>query len=252
MTKILCGIVVHNTPLRTLEVTLRSLGNSLQLVKIVIHCNSDDVAYNDSLRTLASKYGATIDAMRPNLGFGAGHNAICSGHGAEADWYVCCNPDIEVYSETIERLVTFCGSKDDAILVAPRVLDTQARTVPLCRRHVTLARLVGRQIWRVAPWLYLPQEVKYDYSKPGIVEFVSGCFFLVSMANFRRLGGFSEDYFLYFEDADLSRRASALGNNYYVADATVVHLWAKAWTHSKRMAQIHITSMLTYFRKFGY
>ena len=49
--------------------------------------------------------------------------------------------------------------------------------------------------------------------KQSRVDWVSGCFMLVSREFFDTVSGFDDRYFLYFEDVDLCRKARQLGRN---------------------------------------
>jgi N-acetylglucosaminyl-diphospho-decaprenol L-rhamnosyltransferase len=56
------------------------------------------------------------------------------------------------------------------------------------------------------------------------VDWVSGACMLARADMLRRVGGFDERYFLYWEDADLCRRLRAVGHETrYVPDAVVMH-----------------------------
>ena len=53
---------------------------------------------------------------------------------------------------------------------------------------------------------------------------ITGCLLLVRTADFHRLGGMDEDYFLYGEDAEFSLRAGRAGmRRVVVPDAVIVH-----------------------------
>ncbi len=79
----------------------------------------------------------------------------------------------------------------------PTVLDFLLRGfAPAVVRRVFTARL-ARYERREAYLGTMPDET---------VEIASGCCMLVRMPLLRQLGGFSEAYFLYFEDFDLSVR----------------------------------------------
>jgi GT2 family glycosyltransferase len=57
------------------------------------------------------------------------------------------------------------------------------------------------------------------------VPWATGCCLLVRRDCWRQLGGFDEDYFLYYEDVDLCRRARAAGwSVWYDPGVTVTHL----------------------------
>jgi GT2 family glycosyltransferase len=57
------------------------------------------------------------------------------------------------------------------------------------------------------------------------VDIVTGCFFLVDTALWRRLGGFDRAFFMYAEEADLCLRARKIGARPGITpDAEIVHL----------------------------
>ncbi|MBI5646750.1 MAG: glycosyltransferase [Ignavibacteriae bacterium] len=57
------------------------------------------------------------------------------------------------------------------------------------------------------------------------VDWVTGAAFMISRACFNATGGFDEEYFFYFEDADLCRRARLAGYRVrYEPRASIVHL----------------------------
>jgi len=55
-------------------------------------------------------------------------------------------------------------------------------------------------------------KLRRHYRERTKVDIVSGCALLVPAELWRRLGGFDEQYRMYFEDLDLSLRAKAMGN----------------------------------------
>jgi GT2 family glycosyltransferase len=63
-----------------------------------------------------------------------------------------------------------------------------------------------------------------DSGPPVQVEAVSGACILMRSESFRRVGGFSPQYFMYGEDMDLSIKITRLGYKvYYAPDARVLH-----------------------------
>lgn len=241
------GIVVFNTDIKKIESTVNSLIRSTIPIEIIILCNSPDVAYQAKIKDIFSNHGLKLLTNQPNRGFGQGHNDLVSQ--ITTDWYVCCNPDIHVNPDAIEVLYTKAQELPDAVQLMPKILNEDGSIQMLCRRYLSLFTWVHRQLWRVFPSMFRPYEMIFNYDLFGQIEFVSGAFFLVSKRNFLLLKGFDPDFFLYCEDADLSMRASKIGNNYYVPQAIVIHSWSKAWTHSKHMIIQELKSLWKYFKK---
>jgi GT2 family glycosyltransferase len=233
---------------------VESLFKSTIQLSVHIYCNSSDEAYGMQLKDALESFGSRLKLHlgMENKGFGHGHNVIVEHLADDFDWYVCCNPDIRVFSDTIENLIRFGETHPDSIILGPKILGVSGQVESLARQNPTLPRWVQRQLWRVFPNFFRPFEVRFDYNSAAPIEFVSGCFFLIRKEHYRLLGGFSKEFFLYYEDADFSRKASQIGNNYYVANASVIHLWQKAWTGSFRMSVIHLRSLLTYFNRWGW
>jgi GT2 family glycosyltransferase len=66
---------------------------------------------------------------------------------------------------------------------------------------------------------------EWDHSQTRVVDQVMGAFFLVRRSLFESLQGFDEQFFVYFEEVDLSLRAMQLGfHSVYLTDARVIHI----------------------------
>jgi len=246
---ILAGIVTYNTALNVLEQTLLSFQNADIQVDLVVLCNSPFPDYRDSVKALAEKYGATVIISEKNFGFGFGHNQIFDAY--KPDWYFCSNPDLSFMPATLSIMIEAYRDLGDAVLVGPVITDPGNPIPPSSRNHISVRSLLKRYL--------LPSrdnaESQPFHMPSGLVfpvEFVSGCFFLISGERFRQLHGFDSNFFLYCEDADLSLRASQLGQNYVVARAAVYHPSARATFKNWRMFSIHVTSMARFLLKHAF
>ena len=64
----------------------------------------------------------------------------------------------------------------------------------------------------------------WDHKSSRFVDHVIGSFYLISRKDFIKVNGFSEDYFVYYEDLDLSKKITDLGGKiYYNADIQIYH-----------------------------
>ena len=66
----------------------------------------------------------------------------------------------------------------------------------------------------------------------------------------KKTGGFDERYFMYFEDADITREAKKYSRVVYYPDAVVSHVWNRDSKHNFKLLAIHIHSMLKYYWKW--
>ena len=66
------------------------------------------------------------------------------------------------------------------------------------------------------------------------------------------VGLFDENFFMYFEDVDLSRRLNAVSETLYTPDFKITHRYGKGSYKSTRLLLIHVRSALYYFTKWGW
>ena len=236
--KIVVGIVTYNTPIQCLQKLTRDLRTEPG-VETVVLCNSPDPVYRSSLSVLE---GDVVLKFSENKGFGAGHNQIFGD--TRPDWYVCCNPDIGYRAGVIPGLIEAAESVPRPGLVSPGVRDPETlRELPM-RPYLSLKEVVVKNLFK-------KQIQKGSELAPGIfqIQFVSGCFFVVSKRVFEEVGGFDEKFFLYCEDADLSLRVGERYPNLQVSTIWVDHDGQHASRKSVRMAFYHISSLTRYIGK---
>ena len=122
----------------------------------------------------------------------------------------------------------------------------------LCKRHPTLLGLCSRCLpdrfkpaWlkRYDRWYVMADQ---DYEEVFEVPYLSGCCMLVRSDAFRRVGGFDERYFLYLEDADITRSLAHDGKCVHLPVAAVVHNWGRGNYQNLRLMLVNIISAWRY------
>ena len=82
-------------------------------------------------------------------------------------------------------------------------------------------------------------------------DMVSGACFAIGREAFLELGGFDERYFMYFEDADLCRRAARAGMAIrYVPSAVVTHVGGASSEGDYHYSPLYARSMRQYLEKW--
>jgi len=192
-----------------------------------------------------------------NVGYGRANNLALLG--AETDYGLVLNPDVLLDAHTLTEAVAFMETHPAVVLLAPKVIGTHGRIEYLCKRYPSLLDLALRGF---APaWLrrrfdlrlavYEMRDLPLDWTSYDI-PLVSGCFMFVRMAAYREVEGFSRDFFMYFEDFDLSLRMAQIGGTAFVPSVSVIHYGGGASRKGWRHIAMFISSVAKFFNKHGW
>jgi N-acetylglucosaminyl-diphospho-decaprenol L-rhamnosyltransferase len=188
----------------------------------------DNASYDGCDKVLqVDDLGVTYLQSDRNLGFAKANNlAFETSRGTSL---LFLNPDTEVVGPAILTLYRALHQLPAAGVVGARLLNHDGslqksciQSFPTILNQVMDSEYLVRKwprskLWGMAP-LYRPTD------HPEVVEMISGACLMLKREVFQKVGRFSEDYFMYTEDADLCYKVSRAGwKNYYVPEASVVH-----------------------------
>jgi GT2 family glycosyltransferase len=148
-------------------------------------------------RARAEQEGWELVTPETNLGFGAGMNAAARrAAGSDAAAYVLLNPDAYLEGDGVARLAAAVIA-DPGTVVAPLVVRPDGG-------HFSSEMELDLDTGSV-------RRIREGRRYPDSEMWLSGACFAISRAMWEKLGGFDDDYFLYWEDVDLSVRAARAG-----------------------------------------
>lgn len=115
----------------------------------------------------------------------------------------------------------------------------------------------------VIPWCFFKRQLGWiknhsvlhvvDLKEPMRCDWVIGAFMVVRRDFYEKVGGLSEDYFMYCEGMDWCKRAHLAGYDVvYYPHAVVEYKGTRAARKSWKYAKIHLQSLFTYWRKYGF
>lgn len=175
-------------------------------------------------------------------GFGANHNAAF--YHCSQSFFCPLNPDIELPENPFPMLLQSCDCVD-AALVVPLVISPDGATEDSLRRFPTICslahKILGGSAGRYNTVLYGPNFYP---------EWAAGMFMLFRCKDFSRLGGFDENFFLYYEDVDICVRTWKAGLKILACPSvSVIHHAHRESHRNLRYMRWHATSLVRYFLK---
>jgi len=211
---------------------------------------------NDAVEPPELPSGVRLIRNKENVGFAGAHNkGIAASNG---DPVVLINPDTVVERDFFEHLEGFVSKNPRAGISGPRIVDSEGHLQLSARREISaLSGFLGRTslLTRLFPKSSLVKSqfpAVTDQTHPTSVDWVSGACMVIRRETLRDVGPLDERFFMYFEDADLCRRARAAGwLVYYLPEVEIVHQTGSS-SRSKPMAiwLLHKSAFL-YHRKHG-
>lgn len=256
MPKITACIVTHNNNPEHVKEAISSFHaqqGDFEKQLIVV----DNGSTTDLLEQIGTFENTVIIPYGENIGFGAGQN-IGLGQANDCDYFLVLNPDVKLHDSCLETLISFLSKHQNVGAVIPKVQFPDGTIQPLNKRNPTVFNLFARRFlpksmqsrFQKKMDHYMMLDVGYDHSYP--LEFMSGCFMLIRKSTLDEVDGFDERFFLYMEDADLTRRINQISQAYYCPDATITHHWARGSHKQLKLTWIMIQSTYRYFQKWGW
>jgi GT2 family glycosyltransferase len=247
------SIVTYNPDLAVLGQTLSSvLGSELDLFIWVID-NSPTATLRDHLPPHSS---LEYIHLPTNPGFGSAHNHVMRKIQGVSRYHLVLNPDTSFDPKILRGMVDFMDANPEGGLACPKVRYPDGRLQPLCRLLPSPMDVLLR---RIAPGSKATKErnERYEligkaYDRISNIPSVSGCFMLLRVDSLAKAGLFDEQFFMYFEDIDLSRRFFLIGKNLFIPHFEITHNFAKESYRSFKLLMVHVRSAIHYFNKWGW
>jgi N-acetylglucosaminyl-diphospho-decaprenol L-rhamnosyltransferase len=186
--------------------------------ELIVADNASADASADLTRHLAPR--ATVLGLPRNVGYGTALNRAADG--ARGRWFAYSNADLALAAGDLSALPDVLRSLPREVgLFGPALRDGEGRWQPSAGSFPTLRRLLQHLPRRAAARPYLSRAAHRE----GRVDWVTGACVFIRADLFRKLGGFDEHYFLYYEDVDLAARALQLGwTTHYAPRLRAAHL----------------------------
>ena len=190
--------------------------------------------------------------VQENLGYARGNNygaRYLLKHFPETEQLLFSNDDVRfIKGPVLETLVEKLHEHPDVAAIGPDVVDLKGNHQGPLHNHPTIWQTIGGNICEPllgrhrSDRIFKPMPPKRE---AGVVAICSGCFLMVSAADFVRVGMFDERTFLFWEEEILSRRLEAIGKHFYFEDSVQIqHLVGASTAVQKGPNMLQLKNML--------
>jgi GT2 family glycosyltransferase len=231
-------IINYNTK----EITkncLISLFKNLKSEKEVIVI--DNASNDESVDELKSIFGHTIKLIfnEKNIGFGPANNL--GAKLASGKYLLFLNSDTIINNDFTSKLIDFFANNSRAGIVSPELLFENGQSQPhTYGKFPTIFGTITDKFFRP----------KFNDDSSMEVDWVSGAAMAMRKEVFEKIGGFDENFFMYYEDIDLCKRLKDKGFAIVrLSGLSVTHLVAKSSANAKSIKKMYYRSQNYYFKK---
>ena len=180
-----------------------------QEVQIIIVDNSNDKIFKENIERT---YKNTKCILAPkNLGMGSGNNLGLKN--IKTDYAFILNPDVVLYSNTIDEIINAQNNLESFSLIAPMSDKEKYPNYKLDKN----------------------QYVNFENDRPFEASSVDGYAMLLNLKRlskfdeFKKYNYFDESFFMYLENEDLCKRIKKINENIYIVPKSKInHIGGKA------------------------
>jgi len=246
------AIVTYNNNEDDLSKAINSFLDSNLKVKLYIYDNSPI----NKIKLLCNDERIEYIFSESNIGFGAGHNKIIEKVKEDSNYHLVLNPDVKFDGSIFEELLDYMEKNGKVGLIMPKILNSDGSIQYLPKLIPSPLSIIKRKLAVSSKlrktFLNKYELRKWDVETPVFVPIISGCFSLFRTSVFEEIKGYDENFFMYFEDFDISRRISRNWDTIYYPYVSIIHNYERGASKSKKLFKIFIGSCFYYFNKWGW
>lgn len=192
-------------------------------------------------------------ASNRNLGFVRANNEAV--RQAAGDLVLLLNPDTELHQDAFGKMADLMRRESHVGILGPKLLNPDGSLQSSVRRFPTLASQLALKLHHLFPRAaplrrYLASD--FDYGKFQPCDQVMGAALMVRRSVLEQIGLLDEGFFLWFDDADLCKRAVDAGFQvWYWPGAEIVHHGGESFgqVFGPKRQRMFNAAMRRYFRK---
>lgn len=198
--------------------------------------------------------GVSLINTGRNVGFGAANNIGVKI--AKGEILCFLNPDTILLAENIGELLRQFKKDPKVGIIGPKLVNSENKVQWWCAgKEVTIGSIIlnnlgykrDKKIWESS------EKIECAWVSGAALFIRKDLFINIPQSPFSKgesAGGFDENFFMYFEDIDLCKRARIAGYKVlYYPDFVIKHFGGKSFFDRKRQKKYFFESQDYYFRK---
>jgi GT2 family glycosyltransferase len=245
-------IIVHYKAGKELVDCISSILKSRNTVKfeIIVVDNDQESEIGTCLKVKFPKVQYIKNTK--NVGYGGGNNL--GAQYAKGEYLFFLNPDTKIFDITLDNLYNFFVKNTNVGIVSPVFLYNDLNpfesqgSKELTPKNILFSQSFLRKVF--SDKNIYKNRSNWDMKKPKSVDAVPGAAMMISSRLFKKLGGFDEKLFLYFEENDISKRVSNLGYRLFIVpSAKIIHLVGRSTKKLRSIENVYEKSRYLYVKK---
>lgn len=167
---------------------------------------------------------------------------------SKGDVLVVMNPDVK-FKTSLNIMIDYLTSHKEIGIIAPKIVDDTGVVQDSFRHYITPIGFIMRHIDR---FLHRSKLNVREFDEPVNGDWVIGAFMMCRRDFYEKVGGLSDDYFMYCEDMDWCKRAHLAGYDVvYFPGTTIEYKGTRSARKSWKYTKIFLSSLFTYWKKYG-
>lgn len=239
-----CSIVIVNYKSKEyLQKCIRSIENKLFKNKDALFPFEIIVVNNDP-KPLKIRPNNPLDVRvinnPKNIGYGGANNI--GAKNAFGEYLFFLNPDTVLLDSSIAKMIRQLDKHKEVGIIGPRIIDYYRKAPQpwTCGTKTDLANIIFKNTIN-KPW---------NKKRAVNVDWVSGTALLIRKDLFEQVGGFDENFFMYFEDQDLCLRVKKSGKAIiFCPHSVILHYDGKSWNNELHKKKAFFESQTYFFQK---
>jgi GT2 family glycosyltransferase len=144
---------------------------------------------------------------KANLGFAKACNI--GSMFTISKWLLFLNPDTLLDTNSLSTLINFCNSNDEHKIIGIKQLNSKNKHTNSFGLFLNMFTING--FFRIFSRFFKGHTYrKMNSNLISYPEWISGSFILLRKNDFKKLNGWNENFWMYYEDMDLCKRAQKL------------------------------------------